>query len=452
MQKFWVAILLLNTSFGLNVTIPANLKPNLSVSIIDADTAEPIYNYNDTTPRLIASNVKLFTSVFGLSYLGPDFHWHTQLRYTGRIQNHTLFGNVYIKGGGDPTLATTAIYEIIGKLKHLGINNINGNLILDSSLFNDKPTYSMLQTNQYDADKILPSGLTINENRANFTIHINANNINISHNLYNIRVINQLNLDQSASTCNMDDTVSITFRNNIATLNGHVNPECDGISTSFLLLSNFNYNKMVVAQVLKDFEIKLNGAFDESPTPGTARLIYDHSSQALAHIIYDMNKTSNNLYAETIISSVGAYKTKNQETFNDGAKLYYKFLQDNDLLNPKFKLQNGAGLSRYEFFTASEVAHLLYIVNGSPIMGSLLETSLPVAAQEGSLKDKFGNFPGRFMAKTGTLNDTRAYSGYFYSKSGNKYIVVFIANNLVNQEQKTAMQSFIGQTLGRLDN
>lgn len=450
-KNFLACCLLLNASFGLNVTIPDTLKSNLSVSIIDADTADPIYSYYATTPRLVASNVKLFTTIFGLTYLGPDFHWHTQLKYDGNIRNHTLYGNVYIQGGGDPTLDNAAIYEIIAHLKQLGVNTITGDVILDSSLFNNQPTYSMLQTNQYDADKIPPSGLIINGNRANFTIHVNASAVNISHSLYNIKVINQLKLDSAATSCDMDDTVSINFRDNVATLSGSVSQLCDNVSTSFTLLSNFNYNKMVMTQVLKDFNIKIDGNLENNRTPKTAKLIYDHSSQALAHIIYDMNKTSNNLYAETVISTVGAYKTANEQTFNNGAKLYYKFLQNNNLLNTKFKLENGAGLSRYEFFTAEEVAHLLYMVNDSPIMGPILEASLPIAAHEGSLQKKFTAFPGRFMAKTGTLNDTRAYSGYFYSKSGNKYIAVFIANNLVNQEQKMHMQNFIEQVLGQLD-
>ncbi|HLX52561.1 MAG TPA: D-alanyl-D-alanine carboxypeptidase/D-alanyl-D-alanine-endopeptidase [Aquella sp.] len=485
-KKFLACWLFFNASFGLNITIPNSLKSNLSVDIIDADTAEPIYNYNAATPRLIASNVKLFTTIFGLTYLGPDFHWHTQLKHSGNIREHTLYGNVYIQGGGDPTLDSPAIYEIIAHLKHMGITTINGDVILDSSLFNDKPTYSMLQTNQYDVDKIPPSGLIINGNRANFTIHVNGHNVSISHNLYNIKVLNLLKLDPDSTSCDMDDTVSISFHDNLATLNGSVSPLCDNLSTSFTLLSNFNYNKMVLTQIFKDFNININGDFKNDSTPKTARLIYDHGSQSLAHIIYDMNKTSNNLYAETIISTVGAYKASDLyrdklelqgndeqrrlqivgkernhapvvsnhsgvQAFSDGAKLYYKFLQNNNLLNTKFKLENGAGLSRYEFFTAEEVAHLLYNVNNSPIIGPILEASLPVAAGEGSLQKKFTDFSGRFMAKTGTLNDTRAYSGYFYSKSGSKYIVVFIADNLTNQEQKLHTQSFIEQILEQLN-
>ena len=187
-------------------------------------------------------NVKLFTTAFGLTYLGPDFHWHTQLKYSGNIREHTLYGNVYIQGGGDPALDSAAIFDIISHLKHLGVNTIHGDVILDNSLFNNPPTYSMLQTNQYDADKIPPSCLIINGNRANFTIHVSRNNVSISHNLYNIKVINQLKLDSAATGCDMDDTVSISFRDNVATLSGSVSPLCDNVSTGFTILSNFNYN------------------------------------------------------------------------------------------------------------------------------------------------------------------------------------------------------------------
>jgi serine-type D-Ala-D-Ala carboxypeptidase/endopeptidase (penicillin-binding protein 4) len=449
--RFLTCCSLINLSLAINISIPNTLKSNLSISIIDADNADVVYNYNESLPRLIASNVKLFTSLFGLTYLGPDFHWHTQLEYTGKIHDHTLYGNLYLKGGGDPTLDSAAVYEIISKLKQSDVFVITGNVILDSSLFNDKPTYSMLQTNQYDADKILPSGLMINENRAKFTIHINSNKVDISHNLYNIKVINQLRLESANDRCNMDDTTNIEFSNNAVTLKGYVNRSCDNISTNFSLLSNFEYNKMALAQVFSDFGIKINGNFENATTPKTARLIYDHSSQSLAHIIYDMNKVSDNLYAETIISSVGAYKTTNQKTFNDGAKIYYNFLQTNGLLNPKFKLENGAGLSRYEYFTASEVTSLLYMINSSTLAAPL-EASLPIAMQEGSLHDKFSDFSGRFKAKTGSLNDTRAYSGYFYSKNGQKYIVAFVANNLQNSEQKSLFLSTINQILKQLDN
>lgn len=440
-----------NTSFALEIIIPKILKPNLSISILDADTADSIYSYNSNTYRLVASNVKLFTTLFGLTYLHPDFHWHTQLKYTGNIKEHTLYGNLYLQGGGDPTLDNSSIYDIISSLKDLNINRIYGNVILDNSLFNDKPTYSMLQTDIYDADKIPPSGLIIDGNRTNLTIHVNENNVSISHNLYNVKVINHLKLDPTAAKCNIDDTIGISSKNNVITIDGNVSPSCDKATVSYFTLSNFNYNRMVVTHVFNNFNIKIQGNFKNEHTPSTAKLIHDHSSQSLVHVIYDMNQFSNNLYAETIIATVGAYKTPNEQTFADGAKLYYRFLQDNSLLNPKFKLENGAGLSRYEYFTASEVAHLLYLANNSPLLGAYLEASLPVATQEGSLQNKFSDFAGRFMAKTGTLNDTRAYSGYFYSKTGEKYIVVFIANNLQNSEQKDLVQKFIKQVLTSLN-
>jgi D-alanyl-D-alanine carboxypeptidase/D-alanyl-D-alanine-endopeptidase (penicillin-binding protein 4) len=440
-----------NQSFALNAQIPDGLKSNLSVNITDVDNIKPVYTYNNNTNRLIASNVKLFTTLFALDYLGSDFHWHTRLKYSGNINNNTLFGNLYIQGGGDPSLDNKAIFEIISSLKRLGVSNIKGNVIIDSSIFNTIPTYSMLQTAPYDVDKILPSGLIINGNKVNVTVQVTGKKITLSSNIDNLKLVSKLTLESNEASCSFDDTTTAIFNHNTLTLQGTISTSCNNTVVGYYLMSNFNYNKAVLSQAFNDLGIKISGKFQLTTTCPNAYLIYDYSSPSIEHILIDMNKFSNNLYAMTIISSVGAYKTINNSTFNDGAKIYYDFLKSNNLLNPAFKLENGAGLSRKEFFTTQEVANLLYIAHNS-ITASDFETTLPVAMQEGSLANKFKDFAGRFRAKTGTLNDTRALAGYFHSKNGHKYIIVIVANNLSNKNQKLLYAKFTYDILAQLDN
>lgn len=445
-----ISLLFFSASFGLDLTIPKNLKSSLGISISDANSGQSIYEYNATAPKLIASNVKLFTTFFGLNYLGPDFHWHTQLKYSGYIHDHVLDGNLYIQGGGDPSLDSQAMYKIISILKQLDINKINGNIILDNSIFNSNPTYSMLQSNQYDADKILPSGLIIDGNRTKFTINITGDKISIKSNLTNIKIISKLSFESDNEYCSLDDTTTLNFNENTAIFQGKVGSKCNNISSDYYTFDNFNYNKIVLGKIFKNFSLLINGRFESGITPNNAKLIYDYTSQSLEHMLIDMNKYSINLYAMTIISSVGAYKTSNKATFIDGARLYYKFLKDQELLNPSFKLENGAGLSRTEYFNAEQVSDLLDNVAHSPL-GVYLEASLPNAAGDGTLRNKFLQFTDRLRAKTGTLNDTRSYCGYFYSLNGHKYSVVIIADNLKTIQQKEELNKFINQLLSNLD-
>ena len=51
-----------------------------------------------------ASNTKLITTGTALHSLGPDYRFKTAIGYTGTISNGSLDGDIYIIGGGDPTL------------------------------------------------------------------------------------------------------------------------------------------------------------------------------------------------------------------------------------------------------------------------------------------------------------------------------------------------------------
>ena len=53
-----------------------------------------------------ASNTKLITTGCALHSLGKDFHFGTSIAYSGEIKDGILEGDIYIIGGGDPTLAS----------------------------------------------------------------------------------------------------------------------------------------------------------------------------------------------------------------------------------------------------------------------------------------------------------------------------------------------------------
>jgi len=423
-----------NVSFAINTTIPSELSSKLSVNIINSSNGNAVFNYQADAPRLVASNVKLFTTLFGLENLKADFRWHTQLLYTGNITNGVLEGNVYLTGGGDPTLNDSAVYKILSQLKRMGVKEIKGNVIFDNSIFNSKPKYSMLEYTAYDSDTVVPHGLIINGNLALFTILINKQQrIELKNNLYQYKINNQIQLDpQSDAPCGepyKSIKLKLESSSQTLTLSGSVSRSCNNKVVAYNLLSSFAYNKMVITKVMNDFGIVVNGSYQDGSTPDGAILIYEHHSANLEQVLIDMNYFSNNLISEAIILSVGAYKTKNVNTFASSSGLFSKFLDKYQLFNPKFKLENGSGLSRVEYFTAKNVGRLLYLSHKSPLSADF-EATLPTPLREGTLRQSFPDLSGRLFAKTGSLNDVGAYSGYFYAKDGTKYIIVLIANDI----------------------
>lgn len=81
-----------------------------------------------------ASNEKVITAVTALSQLGTDFNFRTSLYGEGSINDSTLEGNIYIKGGFDPRFGHDDLWALIHALDARGVRAIAGDVILDLSL------------------------------------------------------------------------------------------------------------------------------------------------------------------------------------------------------------------------------------------------------------------------------------------------------------------------------
>ena len=104
----------------------------------------PLVEMNSQTMMLPASNMKLISTGAALHALGTDMQFETRLGYDGTVEDGTLHGDLYIIGGGDPTLGskdsiavdidhTFAQWEAI--IRANGITRIEGRIIGDGRWF-----------------------------------------------------------------------------------------------------------------------------------------------------------------------------------------------------------------------------------------------------------------------------------------------------------------------------
>ena len=106
--------------------------------MVSLETGETIYSHNPTKKFIPASNMKLITMAAALHYLGPNYRFETRLLVDGPIVDGVVKGNVYIQGSGDPALTDGALEEITAAVARSGMREIDGNLILDDSFFDDQ--------------------------------------------------------------------------------------------------------------------------------------------------------------------------------------------------------------------------------------------------------------------------------------------------------------------------
>ena len=432
--------------------ISPQYKQNMSVVIMNAQTGQIVYALNMNHPRLVASNLKLLTSAVALSTLSPNFQWQTRLGLQGHIINHTLIGNVYILGGGDPTFTNNDLTKLLHSLHAMQINQIQGNVIIDDSIFNENVTFSMLQQDHYDVDTIIPHGLMVDGGVTQFNIHVKHATVSITSNVYGYPIINNLQVDPNMSVC-PDLSRQINFVNKQIIFNGLISPKCNNTTLTLNLIDYSHYIAMKVMQDLDAQHIKFANAiiFDTAPT--TINIIAAHNSQTLAQTLIAMNHYSINLIAETLLLSLGAWTTSNHDTYQQGRQVYLQYMHEQHLSNAHFYLENGSGLSRFEYITAKTLAHLLWIMSHSNKLHDVFENSLPRGGAYGTLHNQFLEYGNRVRLKTGTLNDTSAYSGYFYTRHRQKYIIVIIANHINDHNSLLGayMHNWLSSTLHQLD-
>jgi D-alanyl-D-alanine carboxypeptidase/D-alanyl-D-alanine-endopeptidase (penicillin-binding protein 4) len=148
------------------------------------------------------------------------------------------------------------------------------------------------------------------------------------------------------------------------------------------------------------------------------KVLASHVSIPLAQDITLTNKISQNLHAELLFRLLG--KTFGSDgSFAEGSRVVRQFLLDAGVNDPDFFMYDGSGMSPDDRIAPRAYAQLLSYASRQA-WGTAWRASLPVAGVDGTLANRFGNstLKGRLWAKTGTLNEASALSGYLTAASG----------------------------------
>lgn len=106
----------------------------VGMMIYDLTADSAIYTHNERQMMRPASTMKLLTAIAAIDRLGGSYQTKTELCYTGRIDNHTLEGDVYCVGGMDPLFNTDDMAAFVESIRKMGVDTIRGHLYADKSM------------------------------------------------------------------------------------------------------------------------------------------------------------------------------------------------------------------------------------------------------------------------------------------------------------------------------
>ena len=161
-----------------------------------------------------------------------------------------------------------------------------------------------------------------------------------------------------------------------------------------------------------------------------------HQSVTVAEDVVVTNKLSQNLHAELLLHQLGVAFSDDQDggSTAQGARVVRQFLLNAGIDADDFVFFDGSGLSGHDLVTPRATARLLQYASGQPWFADW-KSSLPVGGVDGSLEERFAKAPlkGKVFAKTGTLGEARALSGYLECASGKTVIFSIMVGNHLPQ-------------------
>src|SRR4051812_47095053 len=330
--------------------------------VVDLANGRTLFTLRADTARVPASNEKIFTTSAALVRFGPSGRLTTRVLGDGELQDGgTYRGNLYLRGGGDPTFGSASfirraygsgasVSDLVARLETLGIERVTGAVYGDETYF--------------DAFRGGPSS------GFGFDPYIGGTLSGLAFNR---------GLTSSRGTA--------------------VQRRPGGFAADQL------------ARALRASGVGLSGRVAERSAPSGARLLASVSSPPISTLIRLTNQPSDNFFAEMLLKGLGA-RFGGRGSTQAGAAVVRGTLGDLGV-RPQ-RIVDGSGLSRGDRTSPRTIVTLLDQMDRSATLAAPFRSSFGVGCRSGTLGGRMCGTAaaGRCRGKTGTLSNVSALSGY----------------------------------------
>ena len=403
----------------------------------DRTSGEILYTYRGDRLMRPASNMKILTGAAAIAELGLDYRFKTEIYIDGNVEDHTLNGDIYVKGYGDPTINEATLKYFAEVLREYGIHHVRGKLIGDDTYFSGDtlpPGVDDEGETHYYGARISPITMSPNDDfdASTIIVEATAGNIDEKPSFNVIPHLSGLQISNEAKTVdkNAENTLEIRRINNTSqiVITGEI-PEGE---TTKVWVSHDDPTKntlLFFKELCKDAGIRFEqeDSIESGVTPNHAKLIHTHESRSIAEMFSIFMKLSNNSIADIFLKTMGKQK-HGVGDYEHGLKVVRAYLEKQQINFATWQFADGSGLSHHNRLHSNGISELLYVLQKEPYFQYFYE-SLPVGGNidrlvGGTLKDRFlePELQQRIFAKTGYIHEVNTLSGYVTGKSGRDYI------------------------------
>ena len=419
------------------VADPSFAQAIVGICVMDSE-GNVLAGSNQEKMLIPASNMKLFSTGAALHVLGPEYCFETTVAHDGVVEDGVLKGNLFVIGGGDPTLGskdsiavplerTFAVWEKL--LRDAGVRRIEGSIVGDGRYFEgpaEEPTWLWNDIGTYYGAGV--TGLMFYENMQSFSVSAGPSvgaPVNIRPHYPECPWMD-FRYACSTGTAGTGDLLYMytsdlapvaEIRGTFAVDRAAKRVDCANKFPEYTCAHYFaeylRRKGIPCSEGPGDF--RLETEWMSETEPGGMTVLGSSFSPSLERIVFETNHASNNVYAETLFRTLG--KTLRSSTCYDSS-----YVAINDafaelgLAGQKgVRIQDGSGLSRQNLVSPEALCRFLYAITSSPAFDVFLN-SLPSPGFAGTLEYNMKGQPealrSRIKVKSGSMTGVRCYSGY----------------------------------------
>ncbi len=417
------------------------LGDRIGIAVLDATTGAEIFAHGAERPLNPASNMKLVTAAAALAALGADFQLRTGLY--GRVVGDTVAGGLVLRGFGDPSLRQADLVELARDLADHGVRSVD-EVIVDGTYFDGQylPPAFEQQPGEVAPFRAATAAVSVDANA--YTLRVLPGSsagaparVRLDGAGY-FDLVNGLTTSDGGPASVFADQRAEGERLRLA-LRGTLPLGITGASYRRRVENPLPWAGQLMVQALDGAGIRVTGDVRVATTATTAPLLAQHASEPLSELISAMGKQSDNFTAEMVFRVLGAERVRPGGVAESVAAVQ-EFLVEAGVPAGHVTVVNGSGLFQGNSIAAGDLAHLLSYVYQTPGMRDEYVAHLSIGGVDGTLHNRLTGLPAPRIvrAKTGTLDDVIALSGFVLGRTPNDSVAFSILLNGVHGRQGAA--------------
>lgn len=402
-------------------------KGSVYAAVVDLESDKWLLRADADTPVNPASNAKVLTAAAALELLGPAYTFETQL--FGHISSAGVCQRLVLKGGGAPDLTTADLFRLVRVAKGQGLAEVQ-EIVVDQTRFDESftPPAFEQQPQEWAPFRAPISALAVNENAISLNVVPTAEGeaARVWYDPPGV-VLPQGSVKTAAK--GSGDRVSWKLdvakdaARPLSVVGGAAGEGMGRLRYARRMEDPRLSGGFTLAALLEEAGVQVGKKVTLGSLRSEPRIAL-WSSEPLAEIVRALGKDSNNFVAEMLLvalSQAGDAEKKVQPwSSRRGAQVLLDWLKKKKIDVDGLVMKNGSGLFDANRMSAALLVSVLASMEDNPRVYQDFVSHLAMGATDGTMKSRMRNseIGQRIRAKTGTLKDVDALTGYIQRPGG----------------------------------